>query len=92
MAAIARAWLIGFLVASAVCTTSVGQTKQSPSTTQTQLPAPEMQSLAKVFVGRWSTTYKFEPGGMVAEGGTGKGEELWPTGTGGFTLMEEEHF
>jgi hypothetical protein len=92
MAAITRSRLIGFLVASAMYATAVGQTKQDPSTSQTQLPAPEMQSLAKAFVGRWATTYKFESGGMVPDGGRGKGEELWRTGPGGFTLMEEEHF
>lgn len=93
MAAIMRtgSWLIGFLVASALSVTSVGQAKQSPSRDKAQLPVPEMQSLARAFVGRWSTTYKFEPGGMAADGGTGKGEEVWRTGPGGYTLMEEEH-
>ncbi|HEX3321085.1 MAG TPA: hypothetical protein VHR84_10310 [Terriglobales bacterium] len=84
----ARSFLLGF-VASAVCLTCFGQTKQSAEKRPT--PAPEMQSLERAFVGRWSTTYKFEPGGMSSDGGVGKGEEVWRTGPGGFTLMEEEH-
>jgi hypothetical protein len=83
--------LIGFLVVFAVSVICVGQTKQSPSTNEADIPAPEMQSLARAFVGKWSTTYKFEPGGMAAGGGTGKGEEVWRIGPGGYTLMEEEH-
>lgn len=57
----------------------------------TPQPVPEMQSLAKTIVGRWSTTYQFEPGGMAAKGGSGTGEEVWRTSPGGFVLMEEEH-
>jgi hypothetical protein len=54
-------------------------------------PPPEIQSLEKALVGRWSTTYEFEPGAMTPNAkGTGSGEELWRTSPGGFVLMEEE--
>jgi hypothetical protein len=64
-------------------------TTQSPA--NTPQPPPEMQSLEKALVGKWSTTYDFEPGGMSPTGGTGTGEEVWRLGPGGYVLMEEEH-
>ena len=87
----ARLVLIGIVASSTMCLMSFCQTTADRSTAEARLPSPEMQSLAKAFVGRWSTTYRFEPGGMAANGGTGKGEELWRTGPGGYVLMEEEH-
>lgn len=57
----------------------------------TQRPPQEMQSLEKALVGRWSTTYDFEPGGMSPNAkGSGTGEEVWRTSPGDFVLMEEE--
>jgi hypothetical protein len=53
-------------------------------------PPAEIQSLAKALVGKWSTTYDFEAGGMSPTAATGTGEEVWRTGPGGFVLMEEE--
>lgn len=74
---------VSFASSGAAC----GQSPQS-------LPQPpaEIQSLAKALVGRWSTTYSFEPGGMGPAAATSTGEEVWRTGPGGFVLMEEEHF
>ena len=86
-----RLVLIVIFASSTMCLTSFCQTATATSTAEARLPSPEMRSLAKAFVGRWSTTYKYEPGGMAANGGTGKGEEVWRTGPGGYTLMEEEH-
>lgn len=54
-------------------------------------PAPEMQSLAKALGGKWSTTYEFSAGSVSSTGGTGRGEENWRTGPGGYVLIEEEH-
>lgn len=62
---------------------------QSP--TSAPKPAAELQSLAQALVGKWSTTYGFAPGGMIPAGGSGAGEEVWRSGPGGFTLLEEEH-
>lgn len=54
-------------------------------------PPAEIQSLEKALVGRWSTTYEFEPGGMSPNAkGSGSGEEVWRTSPGRFVLMEEE--
>lgn len=62
------------------------------SLTSASQPPAEMQSLAKALVGKWSTTYEFEPGGMSPNArGTGTGEEVWRTGPGGYVLLEEEH-
>jgi hypothetical protein len=60
-------------------------------------PAPEMQSLAKALGGRWAITETFAPNDSNADGiptpngGAGHGEEVWRSGPGGFTFMEEEH-
>jgi hypothetical protein len=61
------------------------------STSNDSKPTPEMQSLANVLKGNWSTTYEFAPGGISPTGGTGTGEENWRTGPGGYVLIEEEH-
>jgi hypothetical protein len=77
----------------AFCGLSFGQAGAStPSSSPPNAPqtAPEMQSLEKALVGKWSTTYDFEPGGMSPTGGTGTGEEVWRTGPGGYVLIEEE--
>jgi len=37
-------------------------------------------------------TEKFEPDEWTPTGGTGEGEEVWRSGPGGFTLMEEVHW
>ncbi len=62
-----------------------------PSVADTQNVSPEMQSLIKAIAGRWSTTIKPETSEMTPNAGTGKGEEIWRPGPGGFTLLEEEH-
>jgi hypothetical protein len=66
---------------------TVAQT-QSQATPQ---PPAEIRSLEKALVGRWTTTYEFEPGAMSPNAkGTGSGEEVWRTSPGDFVLMEEE--
>jgi len=50
----------------------------------------EMRSLIKAIAGKWSITEKFEPNEASPNGGVGDGEEVWRSGPGGFTLMEEE--
>jgi hypothetical protein len=40
-------------------------------------PAPEMQSLAKAFEGKWTITEKYEPDEWTPNGGVGYGEEVW---------------
>jgi hypothetical protein len=72
-------WVISFTMARGQSLTSAPQ------------PPAEIQSLEKALVGKWSTTYDFEPGGTSPNGGTGTGEEVWRPGPGGYVLMEEEH-
>lgn len=66
-------------------------TRQADPVMQMLQPAAEMQSLAKALVGRWSITEKYEPDEWTPNGGAGKGEEVWRSGPGGFTLIEEYH-
>jgi hypothetical protein len=54
-------------------------------------PSPEMQSLARALSGRWHITEKFAPSVESPESGEGYGEEVWRSGPGGFTFMEELH-
>ena len=60
-------------------------------------PAPQMQSLATALSGRWAITEQFAPSTdnsdsiSTPNGGVGHGEELWRSGPGGFTFMEEAH-
>jgi hypothetical protein len=83
--------LISVLTICTACFAQNGAEKNSPSLTDAPPPPAEMQSLAKALVGKWSTTYKFQPSGKSSSGGTGTGEEIWRTGPGGYVLMEEEH-
>jgi len=65
---------------------------RTQSASSTPQPLPQMQSLVKAIGGKWSVAYKFEPDGSNPKGSIAEGEEVWRTGPGGFTLMEEEHF
>jgi hypothetical protein len=59
-------------------------------------PAPEMQSVEKALSGTWAVEDTFAPMGdnadkiNTAKGGTGHGVQVWRSGPGGFTFMEEE--
>lgn len=54
-------------------------------------PSPELQELTKAIAGKWSVSYQLEAD-ESGKGGEAHGEQVWRTGPGGFTLMEEEHF
>ena len=82
---------LGVLMLWTACFASICAPARSQSLTHAPQPPVEMQSLEKALVGKWSTTYDFEPGGMSPTGGKGTGEEVWRRGTGGYVLMEEEH-
>jgi hypothetical protein len=56
----------------------------------TQQPSPEMQSLTKAIAGRWSTEISYGPSGATSQGTVSHGEQVWRSGPGGFTLLEEE--
>ena len=54
-------------------------------------PSAELQSLSKALSGSWSLNVKFEPNPEMPNGFASKGEEVWRSGPGGYTLLEEEH-
>jgi len=85
-------------------TKSTGPSSMQPTKLQSvrPRPAPEMRSLIKALSGKWSISEKFESthsanpdvpqasDEATSNGGKGYGEELWRSGPGGFTFMEEE--
>jgi hypothetical protein len=58
-----------------------------------ELVAADFASLVNALKGRWETlVYHEDPsGGVAAQGAADHGEQVWRTGPGGLTLMEEEH-
>ena len=59
-----NAALVSLLAFCVVCFGQAGASTSRSSPPNAPQPAPEIQSLEKAFVGKWSTTYHFEPGGM----------------------------
>jgi hypothetical protein len=97
-----RGHSLRLLMLGAVCTYSMyGQEAVKPESSQagnTRPPqlssrqaSPEMQSLTKTISGRWLTKIKYEDSETTPNGGVGDGEQIWRSGPGGFTLLEEEH-
>ncbi len=85
--------IIAIVLAATVCAVcwSQGSPQIAEPTPPAPQPAPQMQSLAKAFEGRWRITQQFAPDEWTPQGGTGYGEEVWRRGPGGFTVMEEAH-
>src|SRR5438874_4998994 len=54
-------------------------------------PSPEMQKLFEAFSGTWSITQNLEPSEAMPKGGTGHGEEVYRSGPGGASMIEEVH-
>ena len=54
-------------------------------------PAPAIQTLTAALAGTWTTREKYEPARPTPTGGMGKGQAVWRSGPGGFTLIEEYH-
>src|SRR5690348_17390835 len=54
-------------------------------------PSAELQSLSKALSGSWSLNLKFEADPETPNGFASSGEEVWRSGPGGYTLLEEEH-
>jgi len=57
--------------------------------TYTSVPAPEMQRLAKMLVGKWRVDEDFAPGGTMPNGGRGSGRAVIEPGPGGRSLIED---
>jgi len=54
-------------------------------------PAPEMERLTKALSGSWCLTITLEPSEAMPKGGIGHGEEVWRSGPGGLSLIEDYH-
>lgn len=52
-------------------------------------PAPEMQRLAKMLVGKWKVVLDYAPGGSMPKGGKGTAQSEIRPGPGGFSLIED---
>jgi hypothetical protein len=68
-----------------------GMQRQSEGAASVPQPAAELKGLEDTFTGRWLITMKLEPDESMPHGGSGDGEQIYRTGPGGFTFMEEEH-
>jgi len=68
-------------------------TPSAPAPSTGEVVASNFASLVKALNGRWKTlVYQEEPqGGTAAQEAAAHGEQVWRTGPGGLTLMEEEH-
>ena len=83
------------LVALALVLLAAAQKKekkpeQKPVTTwAAPKPAPEMDKLAKMMVGTWSSAEKHEPSPFNPAGGTGQGVFRVSLGPGGHSLVEQ---
>lgn len=56
-----------------------------------QEPSPEMKALTRALSGNWTLNVKFGPTASSSNGSESTGTESWRSGSGGFTLLEEEH-
>jgi hypothetical protein len=63
----------------------------APQGAEMAKPSPEMERLAKMMVGTWHTTEKFEPSPEMGmpNGGSGKGVEVIKPGPGGLSLVAD---
>jgi hypothetical protein len=87
---------IGICLVTALPRHAQKQTKSPlPTTSDKQSsplhPAPAIQTLTKALAGSWSTRETYEPIYLTPNGGTGNGEQVFRTGPGGFTLLEDYH-
>jgi len=56
-----------------------------------QEPSQEMKDLTRALSGDWTLNVKFGPTASSPNGSKSTGTESWRVGSGGFTLLEEEH-
>jgi len=56
-----------------------------------QEPSQEMKDLTKALSGEWILNVKVGPTSSSPNGSESTGTESWRSGSGGFTLLEEEH-
>ncbi len=63
--------------------------KKAATTVAAPQPAPEMEKLAKMMLGTWSSQEKHQPSPFLPNGGTGKGTFRVSLGPGGHSLVEQ---
>jgi hypothetical protein len=51
----------------------------------------EMQHFVRSLTGKWSIEFEVSPTDALPKGGTGHGEEVWKSGPGGLSFIEEYH-
>lgn len=73
-------------------TSKPGQ-QSSSSAPMAMMPQPssEMQKLISTFTGTWLLSETYEPSEGMPSGGVGQGQQIWRTGPGEFSLIEEYH-
>lgn len=76
--------LIGQALAIAACVSQAMAAAPPPQ------PPAQMRNLENALSGRWTITGTFEVGPKTPDGGTVSGEEVWRSGPGGYTFMQEE--
>ncbi len=62
-----------------------------PETPPIPKPSAEIQKLARMLNGKWSTAEKFEPSAFTPNGGAGKGVSVFASGPGGFSIVGDYH-
>jgi hypothetical protein len=86
-----RRLLINLLISSLLsCFPVLAQTPQPPASSEAAA-SPEMERLAKVFVGDWNTTESMERSQFFPNGGGRHGTSHWRLGVGGTALIGEGH-
>jgi hypothetical protein len=53
-----------------------------------KMPGPDVQNL---MLGKWSTQVRYTPNPEMPNGGMGEGTEIWRSGPGGLSVIEEYH-
>ncbi len=79
------------LLAIAISFPLLAQQTPVPITPSESAPTPEMQRLARAFVGTWNTIETFERNEFYPNGAERKGTARISVGTGGTTLIEDYH-
>jgi len=94
-----RKWTSMVAVATVMATiclpsdAAVTETAPPKAVSTGEAVAPDFASLVKALKGKWQTlVYYQDPQGSVSpQEAADHGEQIWRTGPGGLTLMEEEH-
>jgi hypothetical protein len=90
-------WTVAFVAATILAAqpsgAAIAATPSATAPSAGEGVAANFDSLVKALKGRWETLVYEEDrqGGVAAQEAADHGEQVWRTGPGGLTLMEEEH-